>query len=63
MSWVKIAVGVLGAIIGAVWIFQGLNLIHGSGMSGKPVFSVIGLILGAAGALLLASGIRDYRRT
>ena len=62
MVWLKIGLGTLIALVGLVWIGQGLNLIHGSGMSGKPAFSVLGLVLVVGGVFLLMLGIRGYRR-
>lgn len=58
MMWLKVAIGAIAIIIGLVWIGQGLNIIHGSGMSGHPAFSVLGLILVLVGAWLLVRAQR-----
>jgi len=58
MTWLKVAIGTIAIIIGLVWIGQGLNIIHGSGMSGHPAFSVLGLILVLVGGWLLVSAQR-----
>lgn len=58
MTWLKAAIGTIAIIIGLVWIGQGLNIIHGSGMSGHPAFSVLGLILVLVGGWLLVSAQR-----
>jgi LPXTG-motif cell wall-anchored protein len=38
--------------VGVVWIGQGLNILAGSGMSGQPIFAVLGLVLVLGGAWL-----------
>jgi uncharacterized membrane protein YidH (DUF202 family) len=58
MTWLKAAIGTIAIIVGLVWIGQGLNIIHGSGMSGHPAFSVLGLILVLVGGWLLVSAQR-----
>jgi hypothetical protein len=61
MRWVGIVLGVLAVIIGIVWTLQGFNILGGSGMSGHPIFAVIGLILliiGVIGLVLLTVGVR-----
>ena len=57
MIWVRGIIGVVALLLGVVWILQGLNVLHGSGMSGHGQFAVLGLIVGALGAWLL-SGLR-----
>lgn len=61
-SWGKLVLGAVLALIGLVWTLQGLNLLGGSGMSGQPVWAVIGVVLIAVGAWL-ASTARGSRRT
>ena len=46
--------GVLLCLVGAVWIGQGTDLIHGSGMSGEGEWAVIGAVLLVIGLALLA---------
>jgi hypothetical protein len=50
--------GVLLALLGLLWILQGLNVIGGSGMSGHGIWAVIGLIVGALGVLLIVRTLR-----
>jgi uncharacterized membrane protein HdeD (DUF308 family) len=52
-------IGVLVLLVGLVWIAQGTNLMHGSGMSGHGEWTVIGIVLVVIGAALLV----DARRT
>lgn len=53
-----IVVGAISLIVGAVWIFQGLNVIPGSFMTGSPTWLGIGLILALFGFVLVVLGIR-----
>jgi Mg2+ and Co2+ transporter CorA len=41
-------------LAGIVWILQGVNVIHGSGMSGHGGYAVLGGVVFVIGALLLA---------
>ena len=45
-------VAVVLVLIGLVWIGQGLGYIAGSGMSGQPIFAMIGAGLVVGGAAL-----------
>ena len=54
--WAVIAVMVL---VGLVWIGQGTGLLQGSSfMVGDPFWTVVGLVLVAAGAALAAVSLR-----
>jgi len=35
--WIRVVIGVVFVIVGAVWIGQGVGWIHGSFMTGEPV--------------------------
>lgn len=41
------------AIVGAVWTGQGLGLVPGSFMTGRPIWAVLGALLIAGAALLV----------
>jgi hypothetical protein len=62
---VRIVVGVVLCLAGLVWILQGTNLLHGSGMSGHGEWAVYGAILFVVGALVLgwAWRLRNHRST
>lgn len=60
--WSRVIIGVVACIVGAVWLAQGTNLLHGSFMSGEPVYAVIGAILVAGGVALLAWTWRQRAR-
>lgn len=52
-AWVSLVVGSLLALIGLVWIGQGLGLIGGGFMSGNGIWAVIGLVMGVIGGLVV----------
>lgn len=57
MRWTWLVLGVLAVAAGSLWTLQGLNVIGGSAMSGKPVFAVIGPIVGGVGLVLVCVGV------
>jgi hypothetical protein len=65
--WVQIvAFGILGLLLlwfGVIWTLQGLNVWHGSGMSGSARWLTIGVVLEVVGILLLVrAGLLLRRR-
>jgi hypothetical protein len=62
--WTRGVVGVALCLVGAVWIAQGMNALHGSGMSGHRGYAVLGGILIVIGLALLvwAGRIRNRKR-
>jgi uncharacterized membrane protein HdeD (DUF308 family) len=59
--WTRgIAGGVL-CLVGALWIAQGTDAVHGSGMSGHGQWTVIGIIVLVIGLALLAWAWRIRR--
>ena len=61
MVWARGIGGVVAVLIGVVWILQGVNVIHGSGMSGHGQFAVLGIVVALFGVWLL-SGLRRPAR-
>jgi hypothetical protein len=53
-----IGVGVLLVIVGAVWFLQGIDVLGGSGMSGKTLWAVVGPIVALVGVVLAGIGYR-----
>ena len=53
MRWFGLVVGIVLILIGNVWILQGLNILPGSVMSGRPVYSVLGLGVAVVGVIVL----------
>ena len=56
---VRLVIGVILVVIGAVWFGQGIGVIHGSFMTGQVLWAIIGAIAVFLGASLL----RGVRRT
>ena len=64
MRYLKLALGIIAALailMGVVWIFQGLNILPGSFMTGDINWTYRGAALAVAGALLLWSATRKRR--
>jgi hypothetical protein len=47
---VRLVVGVVVLLLGVLWTLQGLDVLGGSGMSGKTVWAIVGPIVALAGA-------------
>ena len=67
MRWVQIVLcGLFGLIFlrfGLIWMLQGLNVWHGTMMSGSPRWLTIGLVLDLVAILLLVrAGLLLSRR-
>lgn len=53
--------GVLLLVVGAIWILQGVGTLEGSFMTGSAFWGWMGGLCVAAGAPLLALGLRRTR--
>ena len=51
----RLAIGIVLVVIGLVWFFQGIGVLHGSFMTGEALWAVIGAIALFLGVSLLAS--------
>jgi uncharacterized membrane protein YhiD involved in acid resistance len=51
---VKGAFGIVLCLVGAVWVLQGVGVVHGSGMSGHGQYAVLGAVVIVLGVTLLA---------
>ena len=60
MRRTRIALGVVIALVGLVWLLQGIGVLPGSVMSGSAFWAVVGAALVVGGALLL---VAERRRT
>jgi hypothetical protein len=58
---IRTIVGALLCLAGVVWILQGLNVLHGSVMSGRGGYTVLGAVELVVGAGLLAWSGRRQR--
>jgi hypothetical protein len=59
---VLLGVGIVCILIGGVWALQGLGVIGGSFMTNSPTWLAIGLLVVAAGLVLIFDGTRSLRR-
>ncbi len=59
MRIVGVVVGLLLIVVGIVWILQGINVLPGSFMSGRPGYAVLGLVVTGVGLVIL---LRSARR-
>jgi hypothetical protein len=62
IRWVVPAVGVVLALVGALWTLQGVGVIGGSAMTGSRFWMTIGLIALIVGIGLIWRAVR-VRRT
>lgn len=46
-------IGVLLVVVGVVWFLQGIDVLGGSGMSGKTLWAVVGPIVALGGVALV----------
>lgn len=59
MRAIGIIVGVLLLLVGVIWILQGINVLPGSFMSGRPGYALLGLVVTIVGVVIL---LRSTRR-
>ncbi|MFC8682046.1 hypothetical protein ACFT30_11025 [Microbacterium ureisolvens] len=55
--WPYLVLGIVLALVGAVWTLQGLNVLGGSVMSGSPLWAIIGPIVLVVGVALIVVAI------
>jgi hypothetical protein len=55
---VSLVIGVVLALLGLIWILQGLDLVGSGGMSGHAIWAVIGVIVAAVGVVLVIRTLR-----
>ena len=58
--WIRTVIGVICCVVGVVWIAQGTNVMHGSGMSGHGGYAVLGAVVLVLGLVIL-EGTRRRR--
>ncbi|MBA2713808.1 MAG: hypothetical protein H0U55_09695 [Rubrobacteraceae bacterium] len=62
MRYVLLIVGGLIALVGAVWLLQGVGILPGSFMTGQAFWAVMGAVFLAFGGALGLAGFRLNRR-
>ena len=60
--WIRGIAGVVLCALGALWIAQGTGTMHGGGMSGHPLFALLGAAVVIVGLALLAWAALIRRR-
>jgi hypothetical protein len=53
-----LAIGVVLVLVGLLWFLQGIDVVGGSGMSGKTLWAVVGPIVAILGAAVIVAGNR-----
>lgn len=54
----RIVLGIVLAVVGAVWTLQGLGVVGGSFMTGATIWAVIGPVTALAGLGVAVTGLR-----
>lgn len=62
MRYVLLVVGGLLALVGGVWLLQGIGVLPGSFMTGQAFWAVMGVILLAVGGVMIFAALRMNRR-
>jgi hypothetical protein len=63
MRIVSIVIGLVGLLVGAVWIGQGAGVIAGSFMTGQRLWLLIGIVVALIGIALVVGGLRRPARS
>ena len=58
MRIVGVVAGLLLIAIGVIWILQGINVLPGSFMSGRPGYAVLGLVVTIVGLVIVLRSVR-----
>jgi hypothetical protein len=53
--WIRRAIAVVLLVVGVIWFFQGVGVIHGSFMTGEAFWAVIGALCVVGGTALLVT--------
>lgn len=58
MRYVLLLVGGLMALMGGVWLLQGVGVLPGSFMTGQAFWAIVGAVALAAGVVLVFAALR-----
>ena len=58
----SLVLGLIGVLVGAVWILQGSGVLPGSFMTGQRMWLWIGIVVAIVGLALAYNGIRRPAR-
>jgi len=59
----RLFIALLAALVGGIWLGQGLGFIGGSFMTGSAFWAVVGVVLLALGAVIVVVEVRRRPRT
>jgi hypothetical protein len=59
----SLVLGLIGLLVGAIWILQGVGVLAGSFMTGQRLWLVIGIVVGVIGVALTYRGLRRPARS
>jgi F0F1-type ATP synthase assembly protein I len=59
----RLFIALLAALVGGIWLGQGLGFIGGSFMTGSPFWAVVGVALLALAAVIVVVEVRRRPRT
>jgi uncharacterized membrane protein HdeD (DUF308 family) len=60
--WLRGLPGLIICALGVVWLLQGVDVLHGSSMTGHHQYAVLGAVAIVLGAVLLVWAERARRR-
>ena len=60
---VLVTIGVIIAVLGAIFTLQGFGYIGGSAMTGSTLWAVLGPIIAVVGIVIAVFGMRTGRKT
>jgi hypothetical protein len=58
----SVVLGLVGILVGGLWILQGSGVLLGSFMTGQRFWLIIGIVVAVVGIALTYTGIRPARR-
>ncbi|WP_240955925.1 hypothetical protein [Micromonospora sp. HNM0581] len=61
-GWLRLTLGLLAVVVGAVWTVQGLGYVDGSVLTGQRIWAILGPLLILVGLALLWLGTRARSR-
>lgn len=59
----SLVLGLIGLLVGAIWILQGAGVLPGSFMTGQSLWLVIGIVVALVGLALTYRGLRRPARS
>jgi uncharacterized membrane protein HdeD (DUF308 family) len=60
--WLRGLPGIVISALGVLWLLQGIDVLHGSSMTGHHQYAVLGAVAIVLGAALLVGAERARRR-